>query len=57
VQCAQYLGNILAIFKPVVEDFYEPFSNQGFFHSLVSPQGEVGHGKANQGGKEWQQTN
>lgn len=27
--------NILAIFKPVVGDFYEHFSNQGFFDSLV----------------------
>jgi hypothetical protein len=25
----------LAIFKPVVGDFYEHFSNQGFFDSLV----------------------
>jgi hypothetical protein len=27
--------NIWAIFKPVVGDFYEHFSNQGFFDSLV----------------------
>ena len=27
--------SILAIFKPVVGDFYEHFSNQGFFDSLV----------------------
>ena len=32
---AQHFGNILAIFKPVVGDFYEHFSNQGFFDSLV----------------------
>jgi len=30
-------GNILVIFEPVVRDFYEHFSNQGFFDSLVSP--------------------
>jgi hypothetical protein len=28
--------NILAIFEPVVGDFCEHFSNQGFFDSLVS---------------------
>jgi len=27
--------HILAILKPVVGDFYEHFSNQGFFDSLV----------------------
>jgi hypothetical protein len=27
--------NFLAIFKPVVGDFYEHFSKQGFFDSLV----------------------
>ena len=32
---AQHFGNILAISKPVVGDFYEHFSNQGFFDSLV----------------------
>lgn len=32
---AQHFGNILAIFKPVVGDFCELFSNQGFFDSLV----------------------
>jgi hypothetical protein len=32
---AQHSGNILAFFKPVVGDFYEHFSNQGFFDSLV----------------------
>ena len=26
----------MAIFQPVVGDFYEHFSNQGFFDSLVS---------------------
>ena len=29
------LNNILAIFEPVVGDFYEHFSIQGFFDSLV----------------------
>jgi len=29
--------NILVILKPVVGDFYEHFSKQGFFDSLVSP--------------------
>jgi uncharacterized protein YutD len=29
------LSNILAIFEPVVGDFYEHFSNKGFFDSLV----------------------
>ena len=29
------LSIILAIFEPVVGDFYEHFSNQGFFDSLV----------------------
>ena len=29
------LSNILAIFKPVVGEFYEHFSHQGFFDSLV----------------------
>jgi len=33
----QHFGNILAIFKPVVGDFYEHFSIQGFFDSLVKP--------------------
>ena len=28
-------NNILAIFKPVVGDFCEDFSNKGFFDSLV----------------------
>ena len=28
-------NNILAIFEPVVGDFYEHFSNKGFFDSLV----------------------
>ena len=31
------LSNILAIFEPVVGDFYEHFSSQGFFDSLVGP--------------------
>jgi hypothetical protein len=32
---AQHFGNISAILKPVVGDFYEHFSKQGFFDSLV----------------------
>jgi hypothetical protein len=32
---ARHFGNVLAIFEPVVGDFYEYFSNQGFFDSLV----------------------
>jgi hypothetical protein len=32
---AQEFGKILVIFEPAVGDFYEHFSNQGFFDSLV----------------------
>jgi hypothetical protein len=31
----EHFGNILAIFQLVVGDFYEHFSDQGFFDSLV----------------------
>jgi hypothetical protein len=48
---AQHFGNILAIFKPVVGDFYEHFSNQGFFDSLV---GRSHPQKGNHGNTDWQ---
>lgn len=35
IPAAQYFGKIRAIFQPVVGDFFEHISTQGFFDNLV----------------------